>query len=290
MLSAASPIDFPGAPAAAGTLLSALNQLLAIEMSIDAELSLVESSGVAEWGGVPINRGLFLNMTCTASGFMGFSFDFGLLALIRLPNPSPSRAMAFGQALMGFFTNPMGVVTGEVDLSAIGLQFGITISANATLPFFPSRLEFFGRITFISFELRASAFFRAGPFLLDVRLEVCLFPNDAPRLITLPEAYSVAVLCCNRYWPVCNSFDLLLRARSTLARSALSLWVARYKPTLLSLRSMAASAGQCLDSPWRAQLLSTVGPGHSRSTCVQILASSVSLSSAEPLGRQGAES
>ena len=118
-------------------------------------------------------------MTANAA-FLGFAFDFALLARVRLPNPTPARAMAFTSALMGFFSNPMGVVTGEVDLSAIGIQFGIQISANATLPFFPSRLEFFGLISFSSFELRAMAFFHAGPFRLDVRLEVRVLLHSYP--------------------------------------------------------------------------------------------------------------
>ena len=170
-------IDVPSTPPAAASLLSSVNDFLAIDMSVQAELSLVESSGVPEWSGEPVNRGLYLNMSSSGSGFLGFSFDFHLEALLRLPNPSPSRAAAFTRALMGFFENPMGVVTGEVDMSALGLQFGIMIEAEATLPFFPSHIYFFGKISLSSFELRGSASFSAGPFSLDVNLEIIVSPQ-----------------------------------------------------------------------------------------------------------------
>ena len=161
---AARGIDIPGAPAEAASLMSAVNDFLRIEMSVQAELSLIESAGVPEWGGEPVKRGLYLNMTALAR-FIGFKFDFHLEAELRLPNPDPT-------AFMKFFSDPMKVVTGQVSVADLGVKFGILIMAKAELPFFSARLDFFGKITMSSFELRASSFFQAGPFLLDVNLEV----------------------------------------------------------------------------------------------------------------------
>ena len=169
---AARGIDVGGAPAAAASLISSVNEFLAIEMAVELELSLVETDSVPEWGGEPVNRGLYLNMSVEASNFMGFSFDFRVLAVLRLPNPSPELQAAFMTMLSEFFQNPMGIVTGEVEVPDIGFQAGMEIEALATLPFFPSRLYFFGRISITSFELRAEAMFAAGPFSLDVTLEI----------------------------------------------------------------------------------------------------------------------
>jgi hypothetical protein len=173
---AARGLDVGGAPAAAATLLGAVKPFLQIEMRVDAELSLIEMTeadgGVAEWGGEPVHRGLKLNMTVEASNFLGFSFDIVVLASVRLPNPSPELQSAFITMLGEFFQNPMGIVTGEVVVPNIDFTAGMSIEALATLPFFPSRLYFFGKITTSSFELRAAASFAAGPFSFDVTLEV----------------------------------------------------------------------------------------------------------------------
>ena len=174
---AASGVDVGGSPPGAASLMSAVNELLTIEMSVVAEISLVESSSVPEWGGHPVKRGLYLNMTAKAN-FIGFTFDWHLEAKLLLPNPSAAMAEAFGTALEKFFQNPMGVVTGEVDLSALGLEAGITIKAKAVLPFFDNQVDFYGKITFTSFELRASAFFQAGPFLLDASFEILVTPLE----------------------------------------------------------------------------------------------------------------
>ena len=182
---AAKGIDVGGAPAAAATLLGAVKPFLQIEMSVDLELSLIEftesEGGVAEWNGEPVHRGLKLNMTVEASSFLGFSFDFNVLANVRLPNPTPELQGAFIKMLGEFFKNPMGIVTGEVVVPDIGFTAGMSIEALATLPFFPSRLYFFGKITTSSFELRAAANFAAGPFTLDVTLEI-LVAADQLRL------------------------------------------------------------------------------------------------------------
>ena len=170
---AARGVDVGGMPATAASLISAVNEFLVIEMAVEAELSLIENlQGVPEWGGEPIERGLLLNMTCEGSGFMGFSFDLRVIAKVRLPNPTPEFYGTFAKSLGQFFENPMGIVTGEISLPSVEFEAGMEIEALATLPFFPSRLWFFGRISMSSFELRATAIFAAGPFSLDVTLEV----------------------------------------------------------------------------------------------------------------------
>ena len=95
---AAKGIDVGGLPAGAASLISAVNELLTIEMAVEAELSLVESSGIPEWGGEPVARGLYLNATVEAA-FIGFTFDFRIVALVRLPNPSGGDMGAFASTL-----------------------------------------------------------------------------------------------------------------------------------------------------------------------------------------------
>ena len=159
-------VDFPeGAPPGMASLMSAVNSFLAIKMSIHAELSLIESEGVPEWAGEPISRGMYFMMTVNAAGFLGFYFDFRLEALIRLSAPSPS-------AIGKFFENPMGIITGEISAADLGLEAGIEIEAEGALPFIPSKIEFWGKITLTSFEMKGYAMFEAGPFFIEVSLEI----------------------------------------------------------------------------------------------------------------------
>ena len=76
-----------GAPPAAAALMSAVNDLLVMEFSIQAELSLLDApDGVPEWQGEPIRRGLYLHMTSIGS-FIGFTWDFFCMAKILMPDP-----------------------------------------------------------------------------------------------------------------------------------------------------------------------------------------------------------
>jgi hypothetical protein len=269
MYAAASPIDLPDPPAAVASLMNGINELMVIEFSVDAELSLIESTGVPEWGGVPISRGLFLNMTGNAA-FLGFAFDFALLARLRLPNPTPAMAAAFSQGLMSFFTNPMGVVTGEVDLSAIGLDAGIQISANGELPFFPMRLDFFGLISFSRFELRASAFFHAGPFGLDVTVEVRIFAallSLGPPSLTTHLVRRASGLCACRSWAVQLGGRWTSLVPWSSVHLATSQCMVSSATILIFMLSTAPSAGQCLASTWRGRWASTAAPADSRFSC-----------------------
>ena len=61
---------------------------------------------------------------------------------------------AFGSAVAKFFENPMGIVTGEIDASFLNIEIGIVVEAHVTLAFPPASLDFYGRLSGTSFEMR----------------------------------------------------------------------------------------------------------------------------------------
>ena len=97
----------------------ALSELLRIEYQVHAELSTIDSpassGGVAEWGKMPIRRGLFVNMTSEGKGFMGFSWDLAIHANATIPNPSLWDAFKYAAIVSQFFSDPIGAVISGVE-------------------------------------------------------------------------------------------------------------------------------------------------------------------------------
>ena len=168
-VSAASQQDVR-TPPAVGSLLSVLDEFLKIEMSLYLEFSLIQSEAVPEWSGEPVTRGLYLNTTVYAY-FLGFSMDIRCEAKLRIPTPDASGIAKVASGFGKFFSNPMGIMTGEVSVSDLGIEAGLLIEALAKLPLGMGEAYFFGKITFSGFELRAYIDFQVGPFTLDVNLE-----------------------------------------------------------------------------------------------------------------------
>ena len=169
MVSAASQQSIH-TPPALGSLLQALDEFLKIEMSLYFELSLIESPAVPEWSGEPVMRGIYLNTTAHAA-FLGFVFDFRCEAKLQIPTPSPADIPRIAQGFVQFFSNPMGALTGEVDINVLNIDFGILIEAKTVLPLGIGEAYFFGKISFAKFELRGHVIFQVGPFSLNANLE-----------------------------------------------------------------------------------------------------------------------
>ena len=65
-----------GTPPAAASLMEAVDELLRIDMSVEAELSTIHHpDGVPEWGTTPVQRGIYLNASLSAAAIAGFSFN-----------------------------------------------------------------------------------------------------------------------------------------------------------------------------------------------------------------------
>ena len=183
MVSAASPQEVHTPPAVA-QLIEGIDELLRIEMSLYFELSLIEADPVPEWQ-EPVMRGIYLNMTANAY-FVGFIMDFRLVAQFQIPTPSPSQIAQAASFLATFFTNPAGVLTGEVPMPDLGLRAGFMIEAYTNIPFI-GEAYFYGRIAFLEFELRAWADMVAGPFRLDLDLRFTLNTGRGVDLLFTSE-------------------------------------------------------------------------------------------------------
>lgn len=168
-VSAASQQDVRTPPAVA-SLLAALDDLLKIEMSFYLELSLIQSEAVPEWSGEPVERGLYLNSSVHVALF-GFQMDLRCEAKLRIPTPDAAGVAKVASGFSKFFSNPMGIITGEVSAKDLGIDAGIMIEAHTILPLGMGEAYFMGKISFDGFELRAFIDFQVGPFTLDVTLE-----------------------------------------------------------------------------------------------------------------------
>ena len=91
-----------------------------MDFSLEFSLSLVENKAVAEWGGEPIERGLYQHMYGRGA-FVGFFMEFEIEAKCLLPTPGPAELASFATFLGSFVSNPMGIVTGAVPAPSTGI-------------------------------------------------------------------------------------------------------------------------------------------------------------------------
>ena len=115
----------------------ALSELLLIEFQVRAELSTIDSpawrGGVAEWGKVPIRRGLFVNMTSEAQSFMGFSWDLAIHANATIPNPSLLEVFKYVGIVASFFSDPIGAVINGVEALHVKVRMCCCLRRYASL-------------------------------------------------------------------------------------------------------------------------------------------------------------
>ena len=170
------------------SLIDTVEELLTIEFSVYFEFStieaLAEDGGLAEWGSEGIERGLYVNMSAYAS-FAGFTFDFALSAVLRLPglDPSDPQALSF---LASFFANPMGLITGEATPPAGFIpEVGFSIRGDVMLPLGIGEASFYGTISLTLFAMGCNLEFAVGPFSLYCRFE---FIADLTTGVTLEFA------------------------------------------------------------------------------------------------------
>ena len=170
-------VSMPPVAALAGFM----EDFLAIEFSIDFALSLEHApNGVPEWVGEPVERGLFLNASAHAF-FIGFEFDFRVLVELILPTPGLSELSSFAAFFGAFFSNPMGLVTGQIEPPKMGIRMGFEIQAECSLPLNLGYAYFFGKISISEFVLNGNAWLNFPGFPMYAYLAILVTPPDPPR-------------------------------------------------------------------------------------------------------------
>lgn len=166
-----------------------VNDLIAVEMSVYAEFSLVHGA-VPEWGGVEIERGLYFNASVSASAFFGFTFDFNCSGELRLPEALlPPYDLSDVPVMLSVASNPMGILTGQVPLA--GFKVGVEVNGSTTLHI-PGLVEaeawFFGKITVNYFNFSGEVDFELGGGLFTFHAYLEFFAQALPTPTVRLEA------------------------------------------------------------------------------------------------------
>ena len=149
MASAATGVTLPEVPVPpVGKLADFVEEFLSAQFEIEFFLSLEDApDGVPEWTYEPVRRGFYLNASAEAS-FIGFELSFRVVAQVLIPTPELHDVAKTAAFVVSFFSNPVGILTGEVAPPPSLIKFGFEVEAEGSLPLDLGYVRFYGFISF----------------------------------------------------------------------------------------------------------------------------------------------